>query len=362
MARTRYTKQNIEELIDNNPRVRAFLDTLSMSEGTYGKGDNGYDIVYGGKTLAEYGGNYDRHLGKYFRINNKTDKKTSAAGRYQFIKGTWEGKAKQLGLSDFSPRNQDIAAVSLAIDRGMLPAILDGDVATWRMKGKDEWASLGPSAAGKKYGNQKYHSQDKISKYYNDALALQNNKIDNQPVLVDNQQEQIDNQQMIVDSGNTPDLLKQQDNVSYNNENLALNEANQIQNNEQLVADSSLISNEQNLQITPEQLLSFIDKQDNNNSFEGEESVQQITANNEQLANEQLANEQLADNQLYNDLYNNFEADEDEDTQYLSTEDNDYMQAEFSRFDGMMSKQRQEIDSLTAQLANKIKQVVNLKV
>ena len=43
---------------------------------------------------------------------------TTAAGRYQFLKGTWDGAARQYGLKDFSPQNQDIAALALMAQNG----------------------------------------------------------------------------------------------------------------------------------------------------------------------------------------------------------------------------------------------------
>ena len=67
---------------------------------------------------------------------------TTAAGRYQFLKDTWDEVARQYGLKDFSPRNQDIAALALMVQNGSLPYVLKGDFQTAVKKSGGTWASL----------------------------------------------------------------------------------------------------------------------------------------------------------------------------------------------------------------------------
>lgn len=93
-----------------SPEERAFLDTIAFSEGTAGHGDDGYNVIVGYK----YFSNYSRHPDVYVRSANST-----AAGRYQFLNTTWNGRPgqpglkQQLGLKDFSPTSQDLGAIEL---------------------------------------------------------------------------------------------------------------------------------------------------------------------------------------------------------------------------------------------------------
>ena len=68
---------------------KALLDTLAYCEGTLGVSNNGYDVVVGYKIIAGWTKDTDIvHGGRdwYSRANNST-----AAGRYQFLYGTWLG-------------------------------------------------------------------------------------------------------------------------------------------------------------------------------------------------------------------------------------------------------------------------------
>ena len=65
-----------------------------------------------------------------------------SAGAYQFIPHTWQRCAEALGLPDFSPPNQDAAAVFLIQQRGATADIEAGNLVAACAKLANEWVSL----------------------------------------------------------------------------------------------------------------------------------------------------------------------------------------------------------------------------
>jgi muramidase (phage lysozyme) len=88
------------------PSQRRLLDAIAAGE------SSGYDIMYGGGKFASYAD----HPRQAIPITSgpNVGKTSSAAGRYQFLGSTWDDVAKELGLKDFSPENQDAGAWHLA--------------------------------------------------------------------------------------------------------------------------------------------------------------------------------------------------------------------------------------------------------
>lgn len=130
------TRAQLEKYAQN-PRVRKFLDLIAHTEGTEG---NGYRTAFGGGRLSSL--NDHPRYSKTFKQKNGKTNKTSAAGRYQFLRGTWDGLARQYGLKDFGPQSQDIAAVALLAQNGALGRILKGDMQGAVRKAGPTWASL----------------------------------------------------------------------------------------------------------------------------------------------------------------------------------------------------------------------------
>lgn len=148
----------------NDPRVRKYLDVIAMAEGV----KHGYNTIFGNERF----GNLNAHpnVRKQFKQTDGKVNYTTAAGRYQFLKPTWDGISRQYGLKDFSPQSQDIAAIGLLIQNGALPHILKGDYRTATQKSGRTWASL-PSSP---YAQPK-RSQVEIDKFLGGDIQPQQN-------------------------------------------------------------------------------------------------------------------------------------------------------------------------------------------
>ena len=121
----------------NDPRVRPVLDAIAMAEGTT---EHGYNTMFGGGRIDDLSDHPRKKL-PFTQTDGKRNY-SSAAGKYQFLEGTWDDAANQLGLSDFSPANQDAAAVFLIDRANALDSILNGDVDAAIDKLGAVWASL----------------------------------------------------------------------------------------------------------------------------------------------------------------------------------------------------------------------------
>jgi muramidase (phage lysozyme) len=119
--------------IAGNGNVQAFLKVIRRGEGTADAG--GYSRLYGG---AAFDGFAD-HPRRVITAGRWT---SSAAGAYQFLSSTWDETRRIMGLSDFSPASQDLAAVGRIAARGALADVLAGRFESAIRKCAKEWASL----------------------------------------------------------------------------------------------------------------------------------------------------------------------------------------------------------------------------
>lgn len=141
-----------------SPNERALLDTIRLPEGT--SGPQGYNTMFTGKTFSDL----SRHPRQ---LNRSNGLQSDAAGAYQFLSTTWDGAAKELGLRDFSPASQDLAALHLIRRRGVDP---DKPLTREALaKLAPEWASL-PTMQGKSYYGQPVMAADKLLSYYQSRL------------------------------------------------------------------------------------------------------------------------------------------------------------------------------------------------
>lgn len=88
---------------------KALLDTIAGTESP------GYDVLYGGRHLTGYDWSQGHPgINVPIRTGPNAGKTSSAFGRYQFLKSTWNRVARAMGLKDISPDSQDKGAWHLA--------------------------------------------------------------------------------------------------------------------------------------------------------------------------------------------------------------------------------------------------------
>lgn len=137
------SREQIEQWA-RDPRVRVMLDTLAKAEGTAGA-RNEY-AVYGGnkaKQLQSLAAHPQKQGAWEYRwTDGRPNGMSTASGRYQFTRDTWNEQQKKLGLSDFGPQSQDLAAISLMAQAGAIPDILAGNYHKAAQKLGGRWASL----------------------------------------------------------------------------------------------------------------------------------------------------------------------------------------------------------------------------
>lgn len=121
-----------------NPNIQAFLDSIAAAEGTeyreifFDKPDiigsaHGYNVRFPNTTFYSY----KKHpeIAMSGRVGS-TMFSSTASGRYQILKGTWNTIARRLDLKDFSPRNQDIAALYLFWEKKVIKNIASDNINT----------------------------------------------------------------------------------------------------------------------------------------------------------------------------------------------------------------------------------------
>ena len=123
-----------EFVATGNVFEKALLETISQVEGT--AGPDGYRTMFG---MGKFKAPPWKHPDSVVKSGGLA---SAAAGKYQFMPDTWNECVKALGLSDFSPANQDKAALWLVKKRKVDPS-KQITLSDMEKLGK-EWAGLTP--------------------------------------------------------------------------------------------------------------------------------------------------------------------------------------------------------------------------
>lgn len=163
-------RQLLEQWVAQNPALFGGLkQAISGAEGTILGGKPGYNVMFGGGRFQ----GYERHPNRV--VHSPGGYSSAAAGAYQFMPDTWSGVQKSLGLSDFSPRSQDIGMLKKVRDRlmplGGLAAITKAGQLTPEIQAAlaPEWASF-PTESGKSYYGQPVKKTEQIQKFFQQGM------------------------------------------------------------------------------------------------------------------------------------------------------------------------------------------------
>lgn len=130
-------------LLDNR-NVRAMLAVIRRGEGT--ADSDGYRRMFGGALFTGFADHPRKS--HCFTLKNGSRLCSTAAGAYQFLARSWDETKNIMGLPDFSPVSQDMAAVGRIAARGALDDVLMGRFEAALKKLAYEWASLPGSPYG----------------------------------------------------------------------------------------------------------------------------------------------------------------------------------------------------------------------
>lgn len=160
------TEQEFLRKFRGTPEAQKLLKTIRFAEGT--AGPQGYQTMFGGGKFSDF----SRHPDRVIRSGGYS---SAAAGAYQFLPGSWQSHQKALGLSDFSPANQDLAALRAARNR-LMPigglSVLQKEGFSPRVSAAlaPEWASF-PTESGRSYYGQPVKPLSKLQEVYGDSVT-----------------------------------------------------------------------------------------------------------------------------------------------------------------------------------------------
>lgn len=154
------------------PEAQKLLQTIRYAEGT--AGPQGYQTMFGGGKFSDL----SRHPDRVIRSGGYA---SAAAGAYQFLPGSFQSHAKALGLPDFRPESQDLAALRAARNR-LMPigglSVLQKEGLSSRVSAAlaPEWASF-PTESGRSYYGQPVKPLSKLQEVYGSTQVASNPQV-----------------------------------------------------------------------------------------------------------------------------------------------------------------------------------------
>lgn len=142
---------NMTKTIDGGANLAAFKEAVSRSEGTAGQGDP-YRVCYAYKHTVQDMTDHPAVTGEWKgeQLPDAMCKAagfgsgcvSTAAGKYQFTKPTWQRLKKKLKLPDFSGPSQELACDELLRECGAYELASRGEVKEAAQAARRTWASL----------------------------------------------------------------------------------------------------------------------------------------------------------------------------------------------------------------------------
>jgi len=125
---------------------KALHDTIAHAEGTRNSAKDGYNVLFSHLTVTSCA----RHPNRCIKFGSTC---TTAAGRYQFLLGTWNSIANAKGWATFEPENQERGAAYLiaSVRKATVPQdrpLTASEFTNVITKLSFEWASLPPGQYG----------------------------------------------------------------------------------------------------------------------------------------------------------------------------------------------------------------------
>jgi muramidase (phage lysozyme) len=124
-------------------RMRAMLRLIRSDENNGASDDNAYHARYGNrdpmsdKDMINYVPKDEKFINKKGKLEHHT-----AAGAYRILRETWQEVSRVPGIKDFTPANQDVAAIYLINKDDAARDIEAGNLAEAIRKLNHRWTSL----------------------------------------------------------------------------------------------------------------------------------------------------------------------------------------------------------------------------